>query len=440
MRLDVRTYMIAGIIAIVLTVAISVAIAILGINSPNTKLGQKWKKLVVAIALIGIVASSVLGFRAIRAWIVSPNRDDPVIQEEFDYDSYVLNNRNDFSVELEYGEEFNPKYDENVLTLITKDVKVDDRAGEQKISLLFQDNNENFHTMQYRIIIKDSHPPKINGVADIHIDNGKEFSPKDIGITATDPVDGDLEVELKGDLSVTEPGIYTMEAVAVDKNFNKASKKFFVIVGSKNEPNVFEINQGSEDNTNTDSPNTGDDPLINEDNLLSLEEIAKKVIAGEYDVGVKRQYYLAKEGYNYKEVQNEVNRLLANGYPLSPAMQHEVKGETLLARENSENEYVEEEVVYKAPEKWYSVENLENEELVMSTNLEKDTEQQAKVNKVSQEAELNTELHDIDLMAKLVIKGEYGNGQERFNRLTEEGYDYYQIQKQVETYKGILFG
>ncbi len=51
--------------------------------------------------------------------------------------------------------------------------------------------------------------------------------------------------------------------------------------------------------------------------LKSVTEVAKDVIAGLYGNGASRKSKLESEGYNYKEVQAEVNRLLKN--PATPA-------------------------------------------------------------------------------------------------------------------------
>ena len=40
-------------------------------------------------------------------------------------------------------------------------------------------------------------------------------------------------------------------------------------------------------------------------------------------------------------------------------------------------------------------------------------------------------LKPLDEIAKLVIRGNYGNGEERKKRLIAEGYDYAQVQKRV---------
>ena len=44
--------------------------------------------------------------------------------------------------------------------------------------------------------------------------------------------------------------------------------------------------------------------------LLSLTEIANKVIRGDYGNGEERKQKLESEGYNYEEVQNKVNELM----------------------------------------------------------------------------------------------------------------------------------
>lgn len=47
---------------------------------------------------------------------------------------------------------------------------------------------------------------------------------------------------------------------------------------------------------------------------LDIKAVALKVIQGKYGSGVSRKQKLEKEGYNYKEVQTEVNRLLKTDY------------------------------------------------------------------------------------------------------------------------------
>ncbi len=91
--------------------------------------------------------------------------------------------------------------------------------------------------------------------------------------------------------------------------------------------------------------------------LKSVSEIADEVIAGKWGNGSDRQKNLENAGYNYAEVQAEVNRKLGASTP--------------------------------------------------------------------------TQTKSIDEVAKEVIRGEWGNGQDRINRLTNAGYDANAVQKRV---------
>ena len=90
----------------------------------------------------------------------------------------------------------------------------------------------------------------------------------------------------------------------------------------------------------------------------SVAEIAKDVIAGKYGNGAERQAKLEAAGYNYAEVQAEVNRQLGVGTSATPQK-------------------------------------------------------------------------SIDQIAQEVIAGKWGNGQDRINRLTNAGYDYNAVQTEV---------
>lgn len=95
--------------------------------------------------------------------------------------------------------------------------------------------------------------------------------------------------------------------------------------------------------------------------LLSLTEIAKLVIKGDYGNGEERKQKLESEGYNYEEVQAKVNELMG----------------------------------------------------VTNSKL------------------------SIEEVAKLVIKGDYGNGEERKQKLESEGYNYEEVQNKVNELMGV---
>lgn len=94
--------------------------------------------------------------------------------------------------------------------------------------------------------------------------------------------------------------------------------------------------------------------------LLSLTEIANKVIKGDYGNGEERKQKLTAEGYNYQEVQNKVNEIMSVTTKLS-----------------------------------------------------------------------------IEEVAKKVIAGEYGNGEERKQKLTADGYNYEEVQSKVNELMGV---
>lgn len=66
-------------------------------------------------------------------------------------------------------------------------------------------------------------------------------------------------------------------------------------------------------------------PVIKPTNLLSITQIAKEVIAGKWGIGAARKTALQKAGYNYTEVQKEVNYLLRSNKN-EPELYYTVKG------------------------------------------------------------------------------------------------------------------
>ena len=110
---------------------------------------------------------------------------------------------------------------------------------------------------------------------------------------------------------------------------------------------------------------------------VNLVDVAKNVIRGDYGNGDDRVKRLTEAGFDYDRVQGIVNDLLAGRTP---------KGETVI----------------KVP-----------------------------VKKEEPKAEEKPALKDIVTVAKEVIRGDWGNGDDRYNRLTAAGYDYYAVQKKV---------
>ena len=109
---------------------------------------------------------------------------------------------------------------------------------------------------------------------------------------------------------------------------------------------------------------------------VNLVDVAKNVIRGDYGNGDDRVKKLTEAGFDYNRVQGIVNDLLAGRTP---------KGETVIKVPVKKEEPKEEKPALK----------------------------------------------DIVTVAKEVIRGDWGNGDDRYNRLTAAGYDYYAVQKKV---------
>ena len=56
---------------------------------------------------------------------------------------------------------------------------------------------------------------------------------------------------------------------------------------------------------------------------------------------------------------------------------------------------------------------------------------QNRVNEILSGTNSNPNRKSIDILAREVIRGDWGNGQDRVNRLTSAGYDYNAVQKRV---------
>lgn len=81
--------------------------------------------------------------------------------------------------------------------------------------------------------VEDTQIPEISGVKDIELELGEK--PDFSHISAKDPVDGALDIVIEGEdsLDIDTEGTYDLIAVAVDKNNNKTSKDFKVVVKEK---------------------------------------------------------------------------------------------------------------------------------------------------------------------------------------------------------------
>lgn len=142
----------------------------------------------------------------------------------------------------------------------------------------------------------------------------------------------------------------------------------------------------------------------------SNEELADEVIAGKWGNGDERKRRLTEAGYNYSAVQSIVNQKLSGG---SSTPKPSLKS----------NETIADEVINGA---WGNGQDRKNRLTAAGYNY---SEIQAIVNrKLGYGSAPASNRKSNETIANEVIRGDWGNGQDRKNRLTQAGYDYGAIQ------------
>ena len=156
------------------------------------------------------------------------------------------------------------------------------------------------------------------------------------------------------------------------------------------------------------SPVSPSDPLAGK----STDELAREVIAGKYGTGAARKQAL---GSRYNEVQARVNEILSGKAP-TPAPS---------APARKTNEQIADEVLAG---KWGNG----SDRKARITNAGYDYNAiQAIVNKKCGASAPKPTTKSIDEIAREVIAGKWGNGQDRKTRLTNAGYNAAQVQARV---------
>ncbi len=146
-------------------------------------------------------------------------------------------------------------------------------------------------------------------------------------------------------------------------------------------------------------------------NKKTNEEIAKEVIQGKWGNGVERKEALTKAGYDYNAIQKIVSSIMsgnASSNTTNKKSLEEVAKEVIQGKWG--NGAARKEALTKAGYDYDAVQNKVNEILYNSKKPSKKT---------------------VDEIAKEVILGKWGNGEDRKKALTEAGYDYNAVQKRV---------
>ena len=145
--------------------------------------------------------------------------------------------------------------------------------------------------------------------------------------------------------------------------------------------------------------------------LKSNEVIANEVIAGTWGNGNDRKIKLTDAGYDYSAIQKIVNEKLLGSTPTEKTKKSNEELAQEVIRGNWGNGEERKKKLTEAGYNFSEIQEIVNNKLG--------------VNSSSSNKKSNDELADE------VIRGNWGNGEERKNKLTQAGYDYDIIQKIV---------
>lgn len=153
-------------------------------------------------------------------------------------------------------------------------------------------------------------------------------------------------------------------------------------------------------------------PAKNRGGGKSVDEVAQEVLQGLWGNGEERFNSLTNAGYDAQAVQNRVNSLLSG-----EATDYDV--------DNTDLDSVANEVLQgvwgNGQERYDSLTNAGYDAQAV----------QERVNSILSGDDSDTSDYDIDVIANQVLQGLWGNGQERYDNLTNAGYDAQAVQNRV---------
>jgi hypothetical protein len=144
--------------------------------------------------------------------------------------------------------------------------------------------------------------------------------------------------------------------------------------------------------------------------IISVEEAAKGVLAGKYGNGDTRKSAIEALGLNYAQVQTRVNQLVAaQNKPKAPQISVEDAAHGVLAGKYGNGDA--------------------RKQAITALGLDYNTVQ-ARVNEIVKEKKTTPKKSNVQV-AKEVLAGKWGNGQARKKALTAAGYNYLEVQSEV---------
>ena len=190
------------------------------------------------------------------------------------------------------------------------------------------------------------------------------------------------------------------------KNYFVSRMRYFATLGNTVDEMLGQV---SENPTIQETVQTG--TTVQKSSGKSLDEVAQEVLQGLWGNGQERYDNLTNAGYNAQSVQDKVNSIL--------------NGEAPSSNVSSDLDSVAQEVLQGL---WGNgQERFDN-----LTNAGYDAQSvQDRVNSILSGGYKQASNTNIDSVAQEVLQGLWGNGQERFDNLTNAGYDAQAVQNRV---------
>ncbi len=267
------------------------------VTNEDVKPKKKKKKIIIITILVIIILLVILGVCGIFYFL---KEQENIISDINSRQEQCLLELTD---NINYGQEI--AYED----LISKLINVDNLQENTKISIEINGtelNNEEKYTfnelgtytikarLQYtynypfiksmsklienekttEITIQDTEKPVITGVSNKEIIEGNEINLLE-GISATDNVDGEIEVKVDGSVDNSKPGEYTIKVTATDKSGNTQEETFTVTVKAKPVVQKPAQNTNNNSNKNNSNNNTVAKREFTREELLAEANIAK---------------------------------------------------------------------------------------------------------------------------------------------------------------------
>lgn len=122
-------------------------------------------------------------------------------------------------ISVTFGDDF-----DDVLPLKTDELKV------HKYQHEVIDEDGYTHVFEFETEVVDTTPPVIKGEFEYNVPIEDNFDKSKIKVSATDNVDGKVDVKIEGELDGKSEGTYKLKAIAIDSSGNKAEKNIKVTV------------------------------------------------------------------------------------------------------------------------------------------------------------------------------------------------------------------